>query len=247
MARSVAEAAGYPLLPLALVGLIVGAPSGTKPRQALLIAIVFLGSFAGLMRLHATGGYCTPRHALIPSMLLVLAAARGLSWGVELIRIPGRWFNLCEERLGPGPVVYVLALAAMCAWLGPQIAKPINQGVGGYRDAGRWLVSRMSTNDRIVDVTGWSLYYARQSGYTFANLGQSASDQGVRYVVVREQHLHGPWEYCKILRSLTQGLEPAASFPEHPKSGVARVLVFDRKKNLPAEIAQSPRTSTTSQ
>ena len=51
----------------------------------LFFGVVLRASAVGLVRLHATGGYCTVRHGMIPGMLLLLAAAHGLTW-----LMPGR-------------------------------------------------------------------------------------------------------------------------------------------------------------
>ena len=53
-----------PLVPFAIVGLILAGRSAARTRAALFLAIVLAGSAIGLVRLHATAGYCSPRHAL---------------------------------------------------------------------------------------------------------------------------------------------------------------------------------------
>ena len=99
--ESVRDAVSIPLLPLALLGLFFVYRPATAPgpapaigdgggrgRQWLFVAIVAVASVLALLRLHATGGYCSPRHALILSLLL--DPRRGL-------RPPA------SDRRGPGP------------------------------------------------------------------------------------------------------------------------------------------------
>lgn len=231
VARAMSDAVGLPLLALALVGAAAAVRAEGVSRTLVFLSIIMVASWLALMRLHMTGGYCTPRHALIPAMIAIFAAARGITSLIDSIRIPlagpdGR------ESAALGPAAYVLVVAALVAWLAPAIARPINEGAGGYRDAGKWTAEHAAGGDAIVDVTGWSLYYANKPGYTFANIGQAPDDPRLRWVIVREQHLAGPWEYCRILRGLTQGLEPIAAFPKTPRPRASRVLVFDRAAAL---------------
>ena len=92
-----------PLLPLAILGLVLLPPGPERARVWLFFGILLLASAVGLVRLHATGGYCTARHAMIPGMLLILAAAHGLTRLMARASIPGAWLGLGQERLTPGP------------------------------------------------------------------------------------------------------------------------------------------------
>jgi 4-amino-4-deoxy-L-arabinose transferase-like glycosyltransferase len=81
MFRAVQGAVTTPLLILAAVGLARRAPA-TDPGQArgrLFVAIYGSMWMLALVRLYATGGYCTPRHALILALPLIALAAHGLS------------------------------------------------------------------------------------------------------------------------------------------------------------------------
>jgi hypothetical protein len=79
-----------------------------------------------------------------------------------------------------------------------------------------------------VDVTGLSLFYSGHPGYTFANLDWASNDPDLRWVVVRDNHLRGPWAYCKRLGALVEGLQPVATFPKDAKPGQAKVYVYER-------------------
>ena len=81
-----------------------------------------------------------------------------------------------------------------------------------------------------MDAPGWSLFYSRRGGYTFANLNGAIDDPQAQYVVVREAHLVGPWGYCKFFRDLVKGRKPIAQFPDKPDKTQCRVFVFDRSQ-----------------
>ena len=171
---------------------------------------------------------------MILAMLLLPAAGFGLTRTVATLSAlaPGRG----RKALAWGSASLALALT-----FGPRTLAPVNEGLGGYKEAGRWLAARAGEPGRVVDVTGWSQFYGGRDGYTFENLISAPSDPDARWVVVREAHLAGPWSYCKQLDALVQGLTPVHVFagPTAGGSRPTRVLVFDRR---PA-VAVGPRTS----
>jgi 4-amino-4-deoxy-L-arabinose transferase-like glycosyltransferase len=231
-----------PLLPLALVGLWTASPFGPRARVWVLLGIIFTTTVLALIRLHATGGYCTARHAMVLGTLLITAAAAGLTHLLDTLRLPARWFERGEEGwLYPGPAVWILVLSAYAAWVAPDLSSPLNSEYAGYRQAGYWLASHVSPGTEVVDLTGWSLFYGERPGYTFANLHEAPGDPDLRYVVVREAHLRGPWGYCERIRQLVAGLEPVAAFPETPSRGQSRVYVFDRQRTARSIAAGTPR------
>ncbi len=194
------------------------------------------------MRLHATGGYCTPRHALVLSLPLILAAAAGLDWLLRSVTIPGRWIGE-EGSLRPGPAIWALALIGFAAYSAPKLSEPLNAPYRGYRLAAEWLTKNVHAGIPIVDVSGWSIYYSWKQGYTFANLPHAVNDPSARYVVVRENHLHGPWTYCKILQSMVTDLDPIQTFPapnDPASQGAAKVFIFDRQ--APRHVARNEDT-----
>jgi hypothetical protein len=238
MAQAVRTAVTLPLLPLAAVGLISIWPPGPRARPWLFMTIVMVAAALALVRLHATGGYCSPRHAMVIALPLIGAAAAGLTRLLTSMAIPGRLLGMGEGRFRAGPAVWVAVLAGFVAINSGELFAPINAGWGGYRAASDWLAKQVNVppDERIVDVTGWTLFYGQRPGYTFANLVEAPLNPDLRWVVVREAHLHGPWDYCKQIRSLVAGLEPVASFPENPGRRQAVVYIFDRKA-APAQAA----------
>lgn len=225
---AVRDAVSWPLLPLAILGLATGLAPERRARVGLFLGIMLTACLIALARLHATGGYCTPRHAMIPGLILLAAAAAGLTYLLDAARVPARWLGEGEGWLHPGPAVWMLVLAGYTAFSLRELTPPLNATSVGYRQAGAWLAEHVDPQSRVVDLTGWSLFYGERPGYTFRNFHEAAGNPDLRYVVVREAHLRGPWGYCERIRELVAGLDPVATFPPRPARGQSRVYVFDR-------------------
>jgi 4-amino-4-deoxy-L-arabinose transferase-like glycosyltransferase len=218
-----------PLLPLAALGLLMLRPGPARARTWLFFAVILLASGIGLVRLHATGGYCTARHGLIPGVILILAAAHGLTWLMERVSISGKWFGMAQERLLPGPAIWAIVLTLLvviprCRDSGPPTLDPFLV----YRDTGAWLAQNTRNNDQILDLTDWSLYFSRRPGYRFAHVYQAPADPQTRWVVVRKPHLDGHWNYTKVVRELVGDRDPVALVPANPRSGQLQIRIYDR-------------------
>jgi hypothetical protein len=240
MAEAVRDAVTIPLLPFVVVGFVLAWPPGARARSWLLVTIILVASALALIRLHATGGYCTPRHAMVMAYLLIPAAASGVHTLVNRLTIPGRWVGLDDARYKPGPAIWAVVIGGMLAFSGRATFAPINEPMAGYRDAGRWVAEHVPPGEKVADVTGLSLFYGGREGYTFANIIDAPNDPSLRYVVVREAHLKGPWPYCEQLRAVVGDLKPVATYPEGLKKGQARVFVFEK----PAAVAKGPTPTT---
>ncbi len=229
--EAVRDAVTVPLLILAGVGLVARRPYGPRARPWLFLGIILVASVLALIRLHATGGYCSPRHALVPAILLIPTAAFGLDRLLNAIAIPGRYLGMGEGKIRPGPAFWGLSLAALLFFNAPKTFAPLNESFGGYREAGEWLAESgvVGPGESVVDVTGWAIFYSQIQGYTFADLILAHGDPKARWVVTREAHLYGPWDYCERIRQLVGGRMPSAIFPEEPDQGEARIYVFDRQ------------------
>ena len=92
--EAIASAVTLPLFPFAVVGVFAAGRRTQRLRETLLIGIILGSSVFALVRLHATGGYVTARHALIPGMIMTQAAGAGLFWLTSKIAIPGRFLGL---------------------------------------------------------------------------------------------------------------------------------------------------------
>ncbi|MBY0395484.1 MAG: hypothetical protein K2X91_03305, partial [Thermoleophilia bacterium] len=215
-----------------LAGLALLRPEGPARRKWTLVAIIGLASVAALTRLHATGGYCTPRHALIVTALIVPAAMAGLS-ALAGVGPAG----LARRAVVPGIMGLLIALQASA------LVAPVNPGMGGYREAGRWLSGRVGEGEKVIDVTGWSQFYGGHDGYTFRNLVEAPGDPSARWLVAREAHLSGPWWYCTDLRRLVDGRTPIREFRStlDARGRSTRVLVFDLGPRMTAAGAAVTR------
>lgn len=241
--EAVRDAATIPVLALAVVGLAFSWKDPEPvPRVRLFVAIVFGATLFALVRLHATSGYCTPRHTLSISLLIFPFAASGFLRLMDRVVIPGRWVGLGEETLRPGPAVWFALLGGIVLWSGTATFTPLNSGFKGYRGAGQFVAESVAADSKVVDYSGFALFYGGDHpGYTFRQIADLERERGeVRWVVARDSHLKGPWGYSKLLRELTDGLEPVRTFPETPEPGVAQVLIFDRTPIL-AQAAAADR------
>ena len=223
---AVCGAVTFPLLPFSLAGIVTAfrRTSPARMRGWLFLAVVSGASLPALTRLYATGGYCTPRHTFLISLTVLTAAGAGMRWAVAA------WLRSTRSRIWRRRATFVppaLMIGLACLNFTSLIA-PVNAGMGAYRDAGLWAAEHVPRGEKIVDVTGWSQFYGRRSGYTFANLIEAPGDPSARWVFVRDAHLYGPWKYCERLQALIDGSRLVARFPEVREPGRSRVSVYER-------------------
>jgi len=231
MLRAVVGATTLPMIVLVPIGIAVNRSSAADRRSWLLVATMLGLSALAMIRLHETCGYCTPRHAMMVGWILITAGAAGLDRAVR--SLGPMVMRLVGDR-GSSPRVEAViktALVGGClgVW-GPATIAPLDRAFIGYRQAGEWLASLAVPGEGVIDLKGFSLYYAGKTGYTFATLDEGHQDPRVRWIVTHDAHLNGPWDYSKILRSLVQQRRPIRTFPEMPERGIARVYVFDRSQ-----------------
>ena len=227
MALAVRDAVTIPLLPLALLGFIFAWPPGERARLWVFFSIMSILWALALIRLHATGGYCTPRHAMILAYPLIASAAFGLESVLKSLAIPGRWLGQADGRYTAGPIVWVAVLAGLVISNKAELTAPINGQFVGYREAAEYLSAHVPPDAKVVDLTGWSLFYGQRKGYTFANLIEAMGDRSLSRIVVRDAHLKGKWEYCQQIQKLIGDRKPVASYPEHPIGKQSVVFVYD--------------------
>jgi hypothetical protein len=240
--KAVRGAVPLPLWPLAVLGLVVarrGAGRG-QARAWLLLGVLGLGACAGLVRLHATGGYCTVRHALIPATILTLAAAHGLAWVMHAVSFDGRRLGLGEGRLTPGPAVWALAIAAVVAWPLDRARTPYRSSFAAYRQAGTWLADLPEADGQVLDMTDWSLFFSGRDGAGFARVLEAADRPATRFLVVRDAHLTGHLHYNEVLRRLVAGRAPLARFPDRPTARQWQVAVYDLAGPSRDGMAEAP-------
>jgi hypothetical protein len=220
VAKAVVEAITPPLLPFALLAVSAVRFRGEYGRMWTFNTILVSASLFALLRLHATGGYCSARHALIIALIALPAAAHRLSAAIALLNPKARF------------AAWAVAFLTLMGWYAAETLSPLNEGMGGYREAAGWLKLHAAEDSMIIDVTGWSQFYSQRGGYTFANLEAAPGDARSRWVVAREAHLKGPWLYCQRLRALIDGREPVQVFNGRAGHRPTKVYVFDRQQVL---------------
>jgi len=236
-----------PLFPFALLGLVVAAACADRPRAGLFLAIVLAASAVALVRLHATGGYCTVRHGLVPGLILTQAAAYGLTWLIGKLSIAGRCLGLAFVRLRPGPPVCTLLIAVSILTLNVRSLGPLNAGpFSVYQETGRWLADKTGDQDQVLDLTDWSLFFSRRPGYVFANVYEALANPSTRWIVVRKPHVDGRWHYSEVIRELIGSRRPVALLPPQAHSNQVQIRIYDRQAPVPeTAAAANPRDAGT--
>ncbi|MDR3622581.1 MAG: glycosyltransferase family 39 protein [Paludisphaera borealis] len=244
MFRAVQGAVTTPLLALAVLGVFLRSPGrdSGQARGRLFVGVVCVAWTLALVRLYATGGYCTPRHALILALPVIAAAASAL---VRLSELTARRFAADategRRRFVQATVCGACLLIGGSLW-GKATLAPVNESYAGYRQAGEWLSAHTAPGAKVLDLKGWALFYGQRPGYSFGDLGQAPGDAGLGWVVAHDAFLVGPWSYCQTVRDLVGGRTPIRSFPETRRKGVSQVHVFE----LSPDMARSePSDSTT--
>ncbi len=236
------------LFPFALLGVVLARRRARRPRACgLFLGIILAASAVALVRLHATGGYCTVRHGLVPGLILTLAAAYGLTWLMSNVSIPGAWLGLASERLRPGPAVWAIVIAVLFVTPNFRALGPLNTGpLSVYRTTGQWLALNTQNCDQVLDLTDWSLFFSQRRGYGFANVYQAPANPDTRWIVVRKPHVEGRWPYSGLIRTLIGGRDPVALIPAQAGPDQVQIRVYDRRSPVPEiAAAANPRDAGT--
>jgi hypothetical protein len=219
------------LVPFALLGLFVLVRREACARAVLFVVLVLAASAVALVRLHATGGYCTTRHGLVPGMLLIVIAAGGLAFLTAKLTGPGRWFGIAPPRIGfPSPLDSLLIAVLILSTAGRGTVFQNAGPFAVYHDTAAWLARNTGAGEKILDMTDWSLYLSRRVGYHFADVYKAPADPATRWIVVREPHTEGHWPYSNVLRDLIGGREPAAVIPACAAPGQLQIRIYDRHR-----------------
>lgn len=221
-----------PGLVLAVLG-VCFAPRATAAaaRRALLISVILTFSTLALIRLHATQGYCAPRHTMVPAQILLLAAGHGLivlavRFGATVGRMPVSPFR---ASVRPVPIFLMLSGLIWGVAHARQFARPIGHSALGYKMAGTYLAELTEPGEPIIDLSGWASFYAERPGYGFTRLHEIDPGNPSEYLVVRKAHLVGPWDYCERMRRIARDAELVATFPKNSGEPTSEVRVYRRR------------------
>ena len=245
--RSVLRATTMPVLLLVPLGILASCATRERPKD-----VAVSGNHAGALR--AGAGTCA--HA---GRLLHAAARPGGRVDLDPCRRRGSRATGCDscrdgwrraEARSAGLRAAIEAALTGCRAGDPGVryrpaalTAPIDSGFAGYREAGEWLRAQRLAGERVIDPKGLALFYANETGYTFARLTDGAHDPNVRWLVAHDAFLHGPWDYCKLLRELVGDRRPAQVFPARPTRGTSRVYVFDLARPGDETAAAVPKGS----
>jgi hypothetical protein len=235
------------LFPFAVLGLVLAAARGKGARAATFLAVVLAASAFALVRLHATAGYCTIRHGLIPGLILTQSAAYGLTWLIAKLSMAGQSFRPAGIGLHRGSSGLTLLLALATVIINKQSLGPWNSGpFSVYKQTGRWLAQHTRNDEQVLDLTDWSLFFSRRPGYLFASVYEAPSDPRTRWIVARKPHLDGHCHYTEIIRELIGGRQPVALLPPEAGAGQVQIRIYDRQvPTVPAAVTMSPVTERT--
>jgi 4-amino-4-deoxy-L-arabinose transferase-like glycosyltransferase len=230
MTRAIQESVTPPLFVVGILGMGLSLYRRERLRPWLLLSILLGASAVGLVRLHATGGYLTVRHGLIPGMILTIAAAHGLAWLMSKAAIPGRWLGWPQDRLRPGPAVWGLLMAGLIIYPNLRGLGPHNSGpYSVYVTTGRWIAGHASERERVLDLTNWSLFFSERPGYPFAQVYQAPADPSLRWLVVRKPHVDGHWQYSQVVRDLIGDRKPVEMVPARAAADQVQIRIYDLK------------------
>ncbi len=219
-----------PLFAFSLFGVGLSLYQRTRLRGWILLSTLLAAAAVGLVRLHATGGYLTARHSLIPGMILTLAAAHALTWLMSKAAIPGRWLGRPGERLRPGPAVWAALLAILVIYPNVRRLGPPNEGpFSVYTTTADWIADHTEGPERVLDMTNWALFFSGRTGYSYAQVYDAPADPNVRWIVVRDTHVAGHWPYSEVVKEMIGGAEPVAKFPPRVHGKQVQIRIYDRR------------------
>ena len=81
------------------------------------------------------------------------------------------------------------------------------------------------------------LYFSQSPGFRFSEVNSAAIDPNTRWVVARDAHIRGRFQYSRLVNDLIGGRQPVVTFPSHPVKGRLQIKIFDRRTPPPPALA----------
>ena len=97
-----------------------------------------------------------------------------------------------------------------------------------YRSAADHIASLVRPDDRILDLTDWSLFFSGRSGYHFAYVFSAPADRATRWIVVTAPHVDGDRSFSPIVRRLIGDKEPLICIPPLADKKQLQLRIYDR-------------------
>jgi hypothetical protein len=126
-------------------------------------------------------------------------------------------------------VIALVVIVQNIRSLGPAHPGPFSV----YYTTGDWLAANTRPDEKVLDLTDWSLFFSRREGYQFADVYQAPADPILRWIVVREPEARGDWHYSKIVRELVRGRDAVARVPDAAAPGETQISIYDRQSPVP--------------
>ena len=112
--------------------------------------------------------------------------------------------------------------------------------------AGEWLVENTRPQEKVLDLTDWSLFFSGRDGYHFADVYKAPTDPQTRWIVMRKPEVAGQWHYSKTIGELLGDKAAVAQFPAQAAAGELKISIYDRQRAIPltaaADIHRSEQT-----
>ena len=154
-ALAIVGAVSAPLLLLAVAGLFVPGRKRQRGRADLFVVLGLAGWLLALVRLHATGGYCTPRHAMLLAIPVIAAAAHGLLLLVERVSERLLASALVDRQRRMRTALVLACLVCGMAVTGRELVAPINAASAGTgRPASGWPPTRLAIPGSLISRAG---------------------------------------------------------------------------------------------
>jgi hypothetical protein len=218
--KETSKSANYVVWPLAAFAMLaLRRRFATEPGMWVL-AVLIACNFALLIYLASRVGYVSERHTVLLTMLACQFAAAGLPLFAAAI---GQLFPRVE-RLGVQITAASLLVALVASSL-PFALKPMHTHREGHKHAGRWLATRITDNDAMVDPFCWAEWYA---GRTLYRTSWNPPESRNAYVI---------WETGPSPHSRLPEYEKAKELMEQAKRERGRPA-YHWPENVPWEQAQ---------